>query len=101
LLIPLAAAGFISAEEALAAAQTEAVPAAIAGIFDLLPAEQALAVRITWATMTEVYRQDPLIQAIVTAGFATAGQVDGSCPTAWRRSALGLELRIPKLRRGS
>lgn len=76
LLIALAAAGFISAEEALAAAQTGAVPAAIAGIFDLLPAEQALAARITWATMTEVYREDPLITAIVAAGVATSEQVD-------------------------
>ena len=83
LLIALAAAGFISAEEALAAAQTGAVPAAIGGIFDLLPAEQALAARITWATMTEVYRGDPLIGAIVAAGVATAEQVD-EC-FGWRR----------------
>jgi len=76
LLIALAAAGFISAEEALAAAQTGAVPAAIAGIFDLLSAEEALAARITWATMTEVYREDPLISAIVAAGVASAEQVD-------------------------
>jgi hypothetical protein len=77
LLIALAAAGVVSAEEALAAAQTGAVPAAIAAIFDLLPAGQALAARITWATMTEVYREDPLIAAIVAAGVATADQVDG------------------------
>lgn len=76
LLIALAAAGFISAEEALAAAQTGAVPAAIGAIFGLLPAEQALAARITWATMTEVYREDPLIGAIVAAGVASAEQVD-------------------------
>lgn len=76
LLIALAAAGFISAEEALAAAQTGAVPAAIAGVFELLPEEQALAARITWATMTEVYREDPLISAIVAAGVATTEQVD-------------------------
>jgi hypothetical protein len=76
LLIAVAAAGFISAEEALAAAQTGAVPTAIAGIFDLLPAGQALAARITWATMTEVYREDPLIHAITAAGVATAEQVD-------------------------
>jgi hypothetical protein len=59
-----------------AAAQRGAVPAAIASIIDLLPSEQALAARITWATMTEVYREDPLITAIVTAGVATAEQVD-------------------------
>ncbi len=76
LLIALAAAGFISAEEALAAAQTGAVPAATARIFDRLPAEQALAAWITWATMTEVDRGDPLIGAIVAAGVATSEQVD-------------------------
>lgn len=76
LLIALAAAGFLSAEEALAAAQTGAVPSAIGAIFDLLSAEQALAARITWATMTEVYREDPLIGAIVAAGVTTAEQVD-------------------------
>jgi hypothetical protein len=53
-----------------------AVPAVIAGIFDRLPAEQALAARITWATMTEVYRGDPLIGGIVAAGVASAEQVD-------------------------
>jgi hypothetical protein len=41
-----------------------------------LPAEQALAARITWATMTEVYRGDPLIGALVAAGVATSEQVD-------------------------
>jgi hypothetical protein len=76
LLIALATAGFITAEDAFAAAQTGAVPAAIAGIFDLLPTEQALAARITWATMTGVYREDPLINAIVAAGVASAEQVD-------------------------
>jgi hypothetical protein len=76
LLIALAASGVVSAEEALAAAQTGAVPAAIAAIFDLLSAEEALAARITWATMTEVYREDPLIAAIVAAGVATSEQVD-------------------------
>jgi methenyltetrahydromethanopterin cyclohydrolase len=42
-----------------------------------LSAEEALAARITWATMTEVYREDPLIAAIVAAGVASAEQVDG------------------------
>jgi len=68
LLIVPAAAGFTSAEEALAVAQAGVVPAAIGAIFDTLPAEQALAARITWATMTEVYRGDALIGAIVAAG---------------------------------
>jgi hypothetical protein len=71
-----AAAGFISGEEALAAAQSGAVPTTIAAIFGRLPVEQALAARITWATMTEVYREDPLISAIVAGGVATKEQVD-------------------------
>jgi hypothetical protein len=76
LLIALAATGFTTAEEALAAAQTGAVPTAIAAIFDLLRAEQAPAARITWATMTEVYREDPLMAAIVVAGVASTEQED-------------------------
>jgi len=76
LLIVPAAAGFTSAEEALAVAQAGVIPAAVGAIFDMLPAEQALAARITWATMTEVYREDPLIAAIVAAGVATSEQVD-------------------------
>jgi hypothetical protein len=57
LLIALAAAGSISAEEAIAAGQTGAA-------------------RIIWATMTEVYREDPLIVAIAAAAVATSEQVD-------------------------
>jgi hypothetical protein len=39
-------------------------------------AQPPLAARIIPATMTEVCREDPLISAIVTAGVASAEQVD-------------------------
>jgi hypothetical protein len=76
LLIALTAAGLITEAEALAAAKTGEVPAAIDAVFGALPKEQALAARITWATMTVVERDHPLIQAIINANLATAEQVD-------------------------
>jgi hypothetical protein len=76
LLIALAQAGLISEAEALAAAKTGEVPAAIDAVFGALPKEQALAARITWATMTVVERDHPLIQAVIDAKLATAEQVD-------------------------
>jgi hypothetical protein len=76
LLIALTAAGLITEAEALAAAKTGKVPAAIDAVFAALPKDQALAARITWATMTVVERDHPLIQAVIDAKIATAEQVD-------------------------
>jgi hypothetical protein len=76
LLIALAQAGLISEAEALAAAKTGEVPAAIDAVFGALPKEQALAAQITWATMTQVERSHPLVQALIDAKVATAEQVD-------------------------
>jgi hypothetical protein len=76
LLIVLAQAKLITEAEALAAAKTGEVPAAIDAVFGALPKEQALAARITWATMTVVERNHPLIQAVINANLATAEQVD-------------------------
>jgi hypothetical protein len=76
LLITLVTAGLITEAEALAAAKTGDVPAAIDTVFAKLPQEQALAARITWATMTQVERDHPLVQAIIAAQIATAEQVD-------------------------
>jgi hypothetical protein len=76
LLIALTAAGLITEAEALAAAKTGEVPAAIDAVFAALPKEQALAARITWATMTVVERDHPLIQAVIDAKIVTAEQAD-------------------------
>jgi hypothetical protein len=76
LLIALANAKLITEAEALAAAKTGEVPAAIDAVFAALPKEQALAAQITWATMTVVERDHPLIQAVINAKLATVEQVD-------------------------
>jgi hypothetical protein len=76
LLIALVATGLITEVEALAAAKTGDVPAAIDTVFSKLPPEQTLAARITWATMTQVERDHPLVQAIIDAQIASAEQVD-------------------------
>lgn len=76
MLLAMAGAGLITGEEALAAATTGAVPAAIDAVFAELPADQALAARITWATMSVAERHHPLIQALIQAELATPEQVD-------------------------
>jgi hypothetical protein len=82
LLIALAAAGLIDTGEALAAAKTGEVPVLIDAFFSTLPPAQQTAARITWATMTRVERNDPLIQALITNGVATSEQVDDLFRTA-------------------
>jgi len=76
LLLALYGAKLITAEEALAAAKTGDVPAVIDAAFAQLPPDQALAARVTWASMTAVERNHPLIQAVIDAKIATAKQVD-------------------------
>src|SRR5688572_20812041 len=61
LFIGLATAGFISEAEAIAAAGTGAIPAAVEAAIAPLPPEAQLAARITWARMTLVNRTDPLV----------------------------------------
>jgi hypothetical protein len=82
LLIALAATGLITEAEALAAAKTGEAPAVIDAVFAKLPKEQALAARITWAAMTVVERDHPLVQAIIDARIAPAEQVDALFRTA-------------------
>lgn len=66
----------ITEEEALAAAETRARPAAFEQVLAALPSPDATAARITWATMTVVPREHPLIGALVLAGVATQAQID-------------------------
>ncbi len=76
LLLAMAGAGLITDAEALAAATTGAVPAAIDAVFAQLPAAEALAARITWATMGVAERDHALITALIAAGLATSAEVD-------------------------
>jgi hypothetical protein len=76
LVLGLLGSGFITAEQALAAAETRARPPQLEAIIGTLPEDAALAARITWATMSEARRSDPLFAALIAAGHATAEQVD-------------------------
>jgi hypothetical protein len=76
LILGLLGNGFITAEQALAAAETRARPPQLDAIIATLPGDSALAARITWATMSEARRTDPLFATLIGAGHATAEQVD-------------------------
>ncbi|WP_203075687.1 hypothetical protein [Falsiroseomonas ponticola] len=76
LILGLLGSGFLTADQALAAAETRARPPQLDAIIATLPEDAALAARITWATMFEARRSDPLFAALITAGHATAEQVD-------------------------
>lgn len=75
-LISAASAGLLTAAEAEAAATSGAIPAAIEAVFNTLPNAQALAARITWATMTKIERGEPLVDAAAAAFGLTPEQVD-------------------------
>lgn len=76
LILGLLGSGFLTAEQALAAAETRARPPQLEAIIATLPEDAALAARITWATMSEARRGDPLFVALIAAGNATEEQVD-------------------------
>jgi hypothetical protein len=84
LILGLLGSGFITAEQALAAAETRARPPQLDAIVATLPPDAELAARITWATMSEAKRADPLFAALIAGGHATADQVDELFRTAAR-----------------
>ena len=74
--IMLANSGYVTPQEAVEAAQTGVVPANIAAVFATLPSEQALAAQITWAKMTTVARNEPLIAAVGASLSLTSQEID-------------------------
>jgi hypothetical protein len=84
LILGLLGSGFLTAEQALAAAETRARPPQLEAIIATLPEDAALAARITWATMSEARRADPLFAAVIVGGHATWDQVDELFRTAAR-----------------
>ncbi|NKE43373.1 hypothetical protein HB662_01185 [Roseomonas frigidaquae] len=76
LLFALVGAGWITEAEALAAARTGEVPASLADILpDLSEAEQSN-LRLTWAAMYSAERSSSVWDLFISAGVATAEQVD-------------------------
>lgn len=76
LLLGLTGLSLITGEEALAAAQTGAVPAAIDVFFGNLPPDQELAARITWASMSICEREHPLVAALAAANNLSTEDID-------------------------
>jgi hypothetical protein len=68
--------GFITAEQALAAAETRARPPRLDANIATRPEDAALAARITWATMPEARRADPLFAELIAAGHAEGEPVN-------------------------
>jgi hypothetical protein len=84
LVLGLLGSGFLTAQQALAAAETRARPPQLDAIIATLPDDAALAARITWATMSEARRADPPFSELIAAGHATAKQVDALFQAAAR-----------------
>jgi hypothetical protein len=76
LLIGMLRAGFITPEEATAAAATGTVPASLEPAFASLPAEEAVEARIAWATKPVIERNSRLLAAIMNEQEATDAEID-------------------------
>lgn len=76
LLLGLAAEGLITGAEALAAAQSGAVPAGVEAIFGQLPQAEQLGARITWAAMSQAERGNPLVAMMATANGISPAALD-------------------------
>ena len=81
LLLGLAAEGLITPNEALSAAQTGAVPAAVEAVFIALPTDQQLGARITWASMSQAERTNPLVAMMAAAQGINSADLDA----LWRQ----------------
>lgn len=76
MILQLVAQELITPEEALDAATTGAVPAAVQAVFDNLEPMDQLAAEITWATMSVAERDNPLVAALAAANEMTDQDVD-------------------------
>jgi hypothetical protein len=65
--------GFITEAEAI---DRSTLPASIAAVFNTLPPSVAIVARITWANMTTVPRNDPLVDALGATLNQTPEQID-------------------------
>lgn len=67
--------GMITSEEAVAAS-TGAVPDFVDALFESLSEQEATAARVTWASMKEVCRDDPLFIAVAAATGRSPEEID-------------------------
>lgn len=76
LLLALTHMEMIDGEEALAAAQTGAVPVAVQAVFDNMQPADKLAAQITWASMSVAERDHPLVAALAQANDMSSDEID-------------------------
>lgn len=65
--------GFITEAEAI---DRTTIPTSIAAVFNTLPPSAAIVARITWANMTTIPRNDPLVDALGPTFSQTPEQID-------------------------
>jgi hypothetical protein len=75
-LLALLKGGFITPDEAVSAAATGAVPAILGNVIRTLSADAQVDAKVTWAAMSDVERNHPLVSAAITASGVTPDQVD-------------------------
>ncbi|MBW0159603.1 hypothetical protein [Sedimentimonas flavescens] len=68
--------GLITAPEAVAAAATGAIPAALEPLFTALPEPDQTDARVTFAAFQMAYRLDPLTAMIASAASLTETEID-------------------------
>ena len=68
--------GLITADEAVAAAATGAVPAALEPVFAALPEPDQTDARVTFAAFQMAYRLDPMTEMIAAASGMTDEEID-------------------------
>lgn len=76
LLLALFAANFITSQEAVAAAQSGAVPSFIAAYFNAMQEPEKTLAIVTWASMSVCVRTDPLLGMLAASSGLTEGQLD-------------------------
>lgn len=76
MLFGLAHEGLITADEALAAATSGAVPASIQAVFNTLTGSVQMLARIRWARANEIIRTDPIIAQLASSVNWSADQTD-------------------------
>jgi len=76
MILGMLANGWITAEEAVASATAGTMPAAVAAIVALMQAPDQVTARVTWARMTVVLRNDPMVSLLATAQGISDEDVD-------------------------
>lgn len=76
LLFALVGGGWITQDEALAAAKTGDMPPQLLTLAGQVSDAEAFAIRLTWAAMYTAERSNPLWDMLVAAGVATSEQID-------------------------